>query len=237
MTAFTLGGFYRGKLIVPRVFSATTEAGGVTFVVPPGITQIIGKCWGAGGGAGWWQATAPAGDGAAGGYAQAVLAVTPGETLTVFVPTGGAPGGEPRAGGGGGSWAGVFRSTTPLLLAAGGGGGGAGRDTLGGNGGNGGSTSGAAGLSGGGGGGGGGGTQLVGGAGGNGDSGNGTAGVQWRGGISDAAVYLGGRNGAAALLGANAGAVAGQLVDVALLRAQRRGVVLERERVGKREGV
>lgn len=204
MTTFPLGGFYRGRLIAPRVFSTTTEGGAASWVVPAGITEIIGKCWGAGGGAGW-AGTTSISLGAPGGYAQARIAVTPGETLTIFVPTGGAGSNVTRAGGGGGSWAGIFRSTTCLLLAPGGGGGGATRDSFGGNGGKGGGTTGSAGQTGGSGGGGGGGTQTAGGAGGGGDGGNGTSGGKWYGGVSYSSQILGGRNGAEALLGAGAG--------------------------------
>lgn len=207
MSNFPLGGFYRGLRIAPIVFSTTTEGGETNWVVPFGITEIIAKCWGAGGGAGVTDGSV-AGNGGAGGFSQARLTVTPGETLKIFVPTGGVGSGSStiRAGGGGGSWAGVFRSTTPLLIAGGGGGGGAGRDGSGGAGGAGGGSTGvkgvdpATGATGGG-----GGTQSAGGAGGSGDSGNGTAGLQWRGGNAYGSSVLGGRNGAATLLGASAG--------------------------------
>lgn len=203
MTTFAPGAFYRGRLIAPRVFSTTTQGGAVSWVVPAEVTEIIAKCWGAGGGAGVTD-NSRGGDGGAGGYAQARLAVTPGETLTIFVPTGGTGSNTVRAGGGGGSWAGIFRSTTPLLVAAGGGGGGAGRDGNGGSGGAGGGTVGVTGApnatNGGE-----GGTQSAGGDGGTGDSANASDGAQWAGGDSYGSTILGGRNGAAALLGAGAG--------------------------------
>lgn len=215
MTTFPLGGFYRGKLIAPRVFSTTTEGGAASWVVPSGITEILAKCWGAGGGAGVANGSFAGGDGAAGGYAQARLTVTPGETLTIYVPTGGRGSNAsvtPRAGGGGGSFAGVFRAAAALVLAPGGGGGGTARDGIGGRGGNGGGASGAAGANAGS-GGGGGATQSAGGAGGSGSFANASPGAQWIGGISYGSSVLGGRNGAAAALGANAGNGGDSLYD------------------------
>lgn len=204
MTAFTLGGFYRGKRIVPRVFSTTTESGAASFVVPPDVTEIIGKCWGAGGGAGYGTSFS-GGNGGPGGYAQSILTVTPGETLTIYVPTGGICPALTLAGPGGtgGSFAGIFRSTTPLLVAGGGGGGGAGRNAggPGGVGGSGGGSTGTAGTAASSGGaGGGGGTQSAGGSAGL----SGSAGAQWIGGNFNGSTSNGGRNGASAL-GTNAG--------------------------------
>jgi hypothetical protein len=200
MTTVPLGGFYRGLRIAPVVFSATTEGGATSWVVPWDITEIVAKCWGAGGGAGVTN-EGIGGNGGAGGFAQARIAVTPGETLTIFVPTGGTGSNTVRAGGGGGSFAGIFRSTTALLIGGGGAGGGAGRQSSGGAGGHGGAGGGTTGIKGGNGTGGlgaNGGTQL---AGGTGDGGNGE---KWIGSDSYASVILGGRNGASAL-GADAG--------------------------------
>jgi hypothetical protein len=203
MTGFSLGTYERGKRIAPITFSSTTEGGAASWVVPANITEIIGKAWGAGGGAGVTNG-GTGGNGAGGGFAQARIAVTPGETLTIYVGTGGTGSDTLRTGGGGGSWSGIFRSTTALLLGGGGGGGGAGRSGNGGAGGPGGGTSGTTGSNGTGGQGGGGGTQIAGGAGG---AGVGTAnpGAKWYGGDSYASVILGGRNGADAVLGASAG--------------------------------
>lgn len=198
MTTFLPGAFPRGLRIAPIVFSTTTAGGAASWVVPWDITEIVAKCWGSGGGAGDTNGNNAGGNGGAGGYAQARIAVTPGETLTIFVPTGGIGSITQTRGGTGGSWAGVFRSTTPLLVAGGGGGGGCGYSTPGGNGGPGGGLVGASGerafalgtATGG--------TQSAGGSG-------VVAGAQWRGGNASAATAAGGSNGASSLLGANAG--------------------------------
>ena len=52
MTCFAFGTYERGKRIAPVVFSTTTEGGATSWVVPANITEIVAKCWGAGGGAG-----------------------------------------------------------------------------------------------------------------------------------------------------------------------------------------
>ncbi len=108
------------------VFSGT---GSYNFDVPQGVTSMTVKTWGAGGGAGGGASGgALSGIGAGGGFAQATISTTPGETLTVYV--GGAGGGGPSggtfngSGGGGGGWSGVKRSATSLVIAGGGGGGG-----------------------------------------------------------------------------------------------------------------
>lgn len=129
----------------------TPDAAGTAFVVPAGVTSIVIECWGAQGG------TSPNGiTGGQGGYYGATFAVTPGETLTVFVGgqggagqpgTGAAPGAAGTAGvngggagnvttsvnasrsssSGGGGWSGVRRATGLVwLIGAGGGGGGGG---------------------------------------------------------------------------------------------------------------
>ncbi|MGE0724925.1 MAG: hypothetical protein AB7O45_11145, partial [Alphaproteobacteria bacterium] len=113
--------------------------GSTSFVVPSNVAAIAVKCWGGGGGAGG------NGDGGGGGHAAATLAVTPGETLTVSVGSGGQPnentlggaggssaiapggagggGGTGLGGGGGGGASGVRRGAGALLMAGGGGGG------------------------------------------------------------------------------------------------------------------
>ncbi|MGE0789181.1 MAG: glycine-rich protein [Sandaracinaceae bacterium] len=110
------------------------------YVVPSGCSELLVKAWGAGGGRACGAPTP-----GAGGYAQAVIPVVGGETLTVVV---GGPGGDGAAGaiagaggtpgnggtggladcggGGGGGYSGVFRvSLDPIgaLVVAGGGGG------------------------------------------------------------------------------------------------------------------
>ena len=99
-----------------------------TFIVPAGVTSIDMECWGAQGGANWINNTN------FGGYSKGTIAVTPGETLTIYVgnqPTtiaggfngGGAGDGAGRAGGGASD---VRQGGTGLnnriIVAAGGGG-------------------------------------------------------------------------------------------------------------------
>jgi hypothetical protein len=108
------------------------------FVVPAGVTQVVVKLWGAGGGS---HNTA---DGGAGGFVTGTLAVTPGETLTIVIGQGGLNG-ESAYGGGGGSTedsnparggggrSAVRRGAIELVTA--GGGGGAGNSQSGGAGG------------------------------------------------------------------------------------------------------
>jgi hypothetical protein len=116
--------------------SFTTPTTSGTFTVPAGIYQIYVTSVGAGGNTG-----------AAGGYTEALITVTPSETLTVRVggsgnsaPAGSGVIGYTSAGinGGGrgyrtktsgvswnsgGGYSGLFRGSTPLLIAGGGGGG------------------------------------------------------------------------------------------------------------------
>lgn len=123
-----------------RVFATP---GRFTFRVPPGVTALGAKLWGAGGGHGGDGEDGFPGGGA--GFVDAVLAVVPGEILTVVVPTGGGAGrsgqegsggiasvvaaggagglGGILSGGGGGAAAGILRDTDLLLCAPGGGGG------------------------------------------------------------------------------------------------------------------
>ncbi|MFH1465312.1 MAG: choice-of-anchor D domain-containing protein, partial [Pseudomonadota bacterium] len=88
-----------------------------TYEVPDGISSVLIKAWGAGGGAGGYSGAA-SGDGGGGGYADATVAVSPGEILSVW------PGqaGPTPSGGAGASY--VTRADGTLLLVAGGGGGG-----------------------------------------------------------------------------------------------------------------
>lgn len=136
-----------GTSLSGQIFSAQ---GGSTFVVPAGVTNVDIKVWGAGGGGGSGGSRAAGGAGGGGGYVSGTLAVTPNETLTVYVGGGGAAGTRNTSGGGGGAgaYSSIYRSATPLAIAAGGGGGGGGRSTsshIGAAGGAGGGTSGIAG--------------------------------------------------------------------------------------------
>jgi hypothetical protein len=117
---------------------AVTPAGGTqtfsyigsaqTFIVPAGITSIDMECWGAQGGANWVNNTN------FGGYSKGTIAVTPGETLTIYVgnqPTtiaggfngGGAGDGAGRAGGGSSDVRQGGTSLNDRIIVAGGGGG------------------------------------------------------------------------------------------------------------------
>jgi hypothetical protein len=95
-----------------------TNTAGASWVVPAGVTSISAVCIGGGGGG--CQSTS-AGGGGSGGDLRYYnnLSVTPGETLTITVGTGGAKGATGTAGG----FSRIARSGTTLLEAAGGGGG------------------------------------------------------------------------------------------------------------------
>ena len=127
-----------------QVYSAQ---GASTFTVPDGVTSLTVKVWGGGGGGGSGGSAAAGGAGGGAGYVSGTIAVTPNETLTVYVGGGGGGGTRNTAGGGGsgGAYSSIYRGTTPLAIAAGGGGGGGGRNSathIGGAGGAGGGTTG-----------------------------------------------------------------------------------------------
>lgn len=125
------GGGASGKL----VFDYSGAA--VTVTVPPLVSKMKIKAWGAGGG-GTNQGGGYNDYGGAGVYIEGWFAVTPGETLLVVVGEGGRKGGPRTFGGGGkagsvgalnasgGGLTGVFRGTVDLAhaiaIAAGGGG-------------------------------------------------------------------------------------------------------------------
>lgn len=89
-----------------------------TFVVPSGVTSLDMDAVGEGGQGSW------RGRGGGGARVQSTLAVTPAESLTINLNTGGGAGGLTGfTGGKGGGYAGILRSATPLAIAAGGGGG------------------------------------------------------------------------------------------------------------------
>ncbi len=135
---------------VLQTFSCTNM--GYTYIVPNDVCLLKIKAWGAGGGGGGNDAYA-GGGGGGGGYAEAMLYVTPGETITIFCGCGGnaggsggsAPGGSggygfglggnggnsgpsggSGAGGGGGGSTAVLVGTNVIVVAPGGGGGGGG---------------------------------------------------------------------------------------------------------------
>ena len=166
-----------GVSLAPTAFAITdtyATPGASTFIVPTGITQIRVVVTGGGGGGmsgGWGY-----GSGGNGAKVTAVLDVTEGQSLDLFVGGGGNFGGDNRVGGGGGGATTIFNGAAPLVIAGGGGGnGGSGGTNTGGSGctnasGSGGNGIGVAGASGGGGGAGGSGSGS------NGGSGNGGAG-------------------------------------------------------------
>lgn len=113
-----------------------------SFTVPAGVTQLLVKMWGPGGGTGNYNSGY---GGASGGYSTGFLSVTPGETLVLAVGSGGKKsvsssgnggvGGWPNGGsggrgdasaGGGGGLTGIFSASysqaNALMLAGGGGG-------------------------------------------------------------------------------------------------------------------
>ena len=137
--------------VIPQTFNCTGAP--QSFVVPLCVTSVTVEAWGAGGGGGGID-TYTGSPGGGGAYATAVLAVTPGQILTVIVGCGGSQGGAcatngaggaggygygnggsggnsgpsgcsgPGGGGGGGSA--VLNGGTPVVVAGGGGGGGGG---------------------------------------------------------------------------------------------------------------
>ncbi len=125
--------------------STFSSAGSSNYVVPAGVNYVTIKVWGAGGSGGNGSGgTGRGGAGGGGGYAKAVIAVTPGETLTIDVGSAGADRGtSSSAGGNGGGYSAVLRSGTFLVQAGGGGGGGGSRGSNSGDGGAGGAGGGA----------------------------------------------------------------------------------------------
>jgi hypothetical protein len=90
-----------------------------TFVVPTGVARLSVEAWGGGGG-GSAEVQFPdcisSAGGGSGGYLRAIVSVMPGESLTITVGSGGAPG----VAGGSSS---VMRGSSILVSAGGGGGG------------------------------------------------------------------------------------------------------------------
>jgi cysteine-rich repeat protein len=117
----------------PTVVTFDATGNDQSWYVPPGVTQITVKSWGAGGGA-----NDGSGHGGGGGYAETTLSVVPCQKLMVVVGMGGSSAPAPSAYGGGGQGAsthggggglsGVFDKTYDqagaLVIAGGGGGGG-----------------------------------------------------------------------------------------------------------------
>jgi len=145
-----LGGVAGSPPVPPRIPPEIFDVDGV-FSVPDGVTLLNITAWGAGGGGGYNQATtreARGMVGAGGACAECDIVVTPGESLTITVGTGGqrsidgasALGGVPgggaatgagdspnygfQGGGGGGGYTAILRGSTVLVVAGAGGGGG-----------------------------------------------------------------------------------------------------------------
>jgi hypothetical protein len=101
-----------------------------TFTVPTGVTSVTVQAWGAGGSGGNGSSgTGSGGGGGGGGFARATLTVTPGESLTINVGSGGTKAVAASDGGYGGGFSAVLRSATYLVQAGGGGGGGGAQGT------------------------------------------------------------------------------------------------------------
>ncbi|GIV26682.1 MAG: hypothetical protein KatS3mg027_0496 [Bacteroidia bacterium] len=142
--------FYVQSQTVLQTFPCTGI--GYTYIVPNDVCLLKIKAWGGGGGGGGNDAFA-GGVGGGGGYAEALVYVTPGETVTIYCGCGGnggsgggsAPGGSggygygfggnggnagpsggSGAGGGGGGSTAVLIGTNVIVVAPGGGGGGGG---------------------------------------------------------------------------------------------------------------
>ncbi len=100
-----------------------SAAGAFSFTVPAGVTQISAVCIGGGGGGSGGESgrNEGMGGGGGGGLAWGTFAVTPGETLTVNVGSGGIS--TSAASGTAGTASTILRGATTLLSAGGGGGG------------------------------------------------------------------------------------------------------------------
>jgi hypothetical protein len=218
--AVTMSFWINGSVTNPPTASTTIRdtAGSGTFVVPAGVTSLKVRSWGGGGGGGAGidggtsNTLNSGGSGGGAGYAEAVITVEPGETISLNVGGGGGGGqvGASSNGGGGGGGGGrseVARGSTPLVVASGGGGGGGANDRQYSNGGGGGAGGALTGVSGSNSGtaiGGGGGTQSAGGSAGTGSN-TAQAGASRAGGDGADGRSTNGVDGSGATGGAGAG--------------------------------
>jgi hypothetical protein len=85
-----------------RGFTEFTTAGWNSFVVPQGVTTLLVEMWGAGGGGGSASLLSAGSAGGSGGYIRALVPVSPGDALSLYV-------GES---GGGGQYSGTCGSGT-----------------------------------------------------------------------------------------------------------------------------
>lgn len=133
--------FSISSLAAPEVFNYVSDAT-QTWTAPAGVTSVVFKIWGAGGG------NAGSGAGGQGGYTTGTYTVVPGRNYNVYVgntgvgrsggwPGGGtaSSGGTGAAAGGGGGYSAIQDSTNNVYLAIAGAGGGAINAMAGGNGG------------------------------------------------------------------------------------------------------
>lgn len=96
---------------LPNLVKATST-GAFAFTVPPGVTTVLIKAWGAGGGGGLANAPSGAGGGGGGAYFETWTAVTPGAVLTGSVGAGGTAGSPGVNGGNGGDTSIVINGNT-----------------------------------------------------------------------------------------------------------------------------
>lgn len=88
-------------------------AGSYSFTVPAGVYSIRGRCAGGGGSAGGSTGSKAGGGGGAGGYAEGIMSVWAGETISITVGAGGAASSSGNNGSAGGSSSiGAFMSAT-----------------------------------------------------------------------------------------------------------------------------
>jgi hypothetical protein len=114
------GGLYIGtvRFLQPQTYNT------YTWVVPFKAKYLFAKVWGSAGAPDGFVNSFPGGDGGSGGYAQATIPVTGGETLRIGVGRTVNNGGASKTfGGSGGGFSSIFRGTTPLIIGGGGGGG------------------------------------------------------------------------------------------------------------------
>lgn len=138
-TAFFLQGSGSG-VTVTRGFQEFKTPGNTSFVVPAGVSKLTAYIWGAGGGGGCYNATTNRGGGGGGGGSclVATINVTPNETLSLVVGSGGTGSATVGVDGQSGGYSGVTHGGVNYVAGGGGGGGTATSNNLSGNGGEGG---------------------------------------------------------------------------------------------------
>jgi hypothetical protein len=97
-----------------------------TFQVPAGVSTLRVDAYGAGGGGGASDSTFYGGGGGAGAYTAGVIAVSPGEVLTIVIGTGGKGGANPGGAGLAGGATKILNPSKVVLFSANGGKGGQG---------------------------------------------------------------------------------------------------------------